>query len=525
MREAEAARQESERRAGELKAALHAAPIGTFFYDLDHRITYMNPAAESMLGCSLDEVRTLAAEQRIELFAIRRPDRDVPVSPQELAGYRALQGYTVASEEFLVRPLQCEEPIRILSHSAPIVVGHREIVGAVQAFSDITALHRAREEAEAANQAKSEFLSSMSHEIRTPMNGIMGMIRLAKMKKPDPEIRKYLDLAEKSVSHLQDLINDVLDLTKIDAAKIGPVNETFSLREAVQSSVEPLSAVARAKGVRLDYTVAEEVPDRMTGDAGHLRQILTNLTDNAVKFTERGSVEISVERSRHQPEPGRIWLVFRVRDTGIGIPAHRLETVFESFERGHASAHAKYGGTGLGLSICKRLVELMGGDIRVDSRDGEGSAFTFTAVFDEGGLDEPISRKSEPDRSTGRPLSILVAEDSELNRIFIRDMLQTLGHRVTLAGTGWEALDSLSSSRFDLVLMDIRMPELNGDETTRIIRGRTPAGVDPDIPVVALSAYALQNEVDRYMQCGFDEYLCKPVEIEELERVLRRFGG
>ncbi len=388
---------------------------------------------------------------------------------------------------------------------------------------EVAVRKRAEEAAELASRAKSEFLANMSHEIRTPLNGIMGMIHLARLKSSDTRIMQYLDLADKSAQHLLDIVNDVLDISKMESGKIQLTAKPFSLRRELEEAVEPLAVAAAEKGLTLDHGVDADVPDQVVGDAGRLRQVLTNLIGNALKFTSSGRIDVRLAMDEDDG-PGRARRFrFTVSDTGIGIPADRLDHIFESFEQAHTSAHALYGGTGLGLSISKRLVELMGGDIRVESREGEGSAFTFTVRLD-------VVRSQQEEGGgrgvpKGRPLRILVAEDNFVNQTFIKELLQQLGHAVTLAGNGREALELLARDRFDLVLMDIRMPEMCGDEATRIIRSQPPEGVDPHIPVIALTAYALKDEIDRYMKSGFNAYMTKPLERETLTAVLAELSG
>jgi signal transduction histidine kinase len=376
----------------------------------------------------------------------------------------------------------------------------------------------AEEAARRADRAKSEFLANMSHEIRTPLNGIMGMIHLARMQSQDRTLLSYLELADTSAQHLLGIVNDVLDLSKMEAGKVRLVRQAFSLRREFEATLTPLRMAARAKGVALDHAVAPAVLDHVAGDVGRLRQVLANLAGNAVKFTGQGRIDVRVDREGEADAAGGQRLRVTIRDTGIGIPADRLERIFESFEQGHTSAHALYGGTGLGLSIAKRLVELMGGDIRVESREGEGSTFTFTVRLEAVGPapQEPAGAAAP----AGRPLRILVAEDNPVNRLYIQELLRRLGHEVRLAGTGREALEALAQGGFDVVLMDIRMPEMDGDEATRIIRTSPPDGVARDVPIIALTAYALKDEIDRFMQSGFTAYLTKPVDLESLKRML-----
>lgn len=386
-------------------------------------------------------------------------------------------------------------------------------------------LSRAKEDAERASKTKSEFLANMSHEIRTPLNGVLGMTELALMNEPNPPVREYLQMAMESGQNLLAIINDVLDLSKIEAGRIEVRQRKFSLREVLDSTIKPLALGARAKGLRIFHAVDTETPDFLLGDPGHLRQILTNLIGNAIKFTERGTVTVSMAASAVDAPTGKVTLKTVVKDTGIGIPEALHEEIFKSFNQGATSAHAKYGGTGLGLTISRELVEMMGGRIWIESRPGQGSAFHFTielALADEeqDSFEEPVS---PPPVQPRRHLKILLAEDNRINSLYAVHLLEKLGHSVRPTANGMQVLTALREERFDLVLMDVRMPEMDGAEATRRIRAGEVG--DPAIPIVALTAYALQGDRERFLAVGMDDYVSKPLDSAELERVIERVSG
>lgn len=485
-------------------------PFGIWTADAQGKVTFLSQVFLDISGISREDYSKLKWVDQLARTGVQRVVSDWGSSRHERDIWEA--EHTAVSES--------GDRYDILIRGVPALDAQGRIISWLGINLDISK----RKQAEDANQAKSAFLSNMSHEIRTPLNGLLGMIQLARIKAPSGKTREYLDLAEASARHLLELINDVLDLSKIEASKVRISPEPVSLREELRDTLEPFVVAANDKGLNLEWTVDRNVPDRIMLDLGRVRQVLNNLLDNALKFTQSGGIEVRASvREQGAEEPPA--LLFTIKDTGVGIPAGKLERIFDTFEQAHASAHSSYGGTGLGLHISRQLARLMGGDVTVHSQEGKGSEFHFTVelVLSEADAEGSKAETPNAEDSLGeRPLRILVAEDNRINQLFINDLLQGAGHTVVLAQTGREVLERLSESQVDLVLMDINMPEMSGDETMRIIRENPPEGVDPSTPVVALTAYAINDEIEKFMRCGFDHYLTKPLNLEQLRSVLSK---
>ncbi len=388
---------------------------------------------------------------------------------------------------------------------------------------------QAKEQAEAASRAKSEFLANMSHEIRTPISGILGMADTLMTTSLDERQAQYVDMLKDSADSLLSIINDILDLSKIEARKLHLEPEPFGLDDALRGIVDPFVLQAVKKGLSMELRLDPALPARLHGDPIRLGQILTNLLSNAVKFTRRGGVTLCVSPVRTDSRACE--LCFEVRDTGVGIPAGKQGRLFRSFSQLDSSFAKQHRGTGLGLAISKSLVEMMDGRIWVESQEGKGSVFAFTASFglpqedaddaDDAdgarrGGDEALSLEHMP------ALSILLAEDNLTNQEYLTRMLGLAGHRVRVAANGREALEALGRETFDLVLMDVQMPEMDGVETTRHIRAHAQGLFDPRIPIIAVTAYAMKGDRERFLAAGMDGYVSKPVDFAKLSRVMAR---
>jgi signal transduction histidine kinase/ActR/RegA family two-component response regulator len=380
-------------------------------------------------------------------------------------------------------------------------------------------IRRLMVEARQSEEAKSRFLANMSHEIRTPLNGILGMTELALESRPSPELRSYLETIRSSGRALLEIVNDVLDLTRIEKGRMRLDPAPFSLRQMVDELLPLFDLPASEKGLRLEVRLDPRLPEAVLGDAGRIRQVLVNLLGNAVKFTHSGWVRLEIE-----PEAeGRIR--FAVCDSGPGIPAAKQKEIFRAFVQGDASTTRQHGGAGLGLTISDHLVRLLDGELRLESEPGRGACFSFSIPLPQA---EPESAGQEPGKAPEpalRGLRILVAEDNQINRRALESLLRRDGHFLRFAADGAEAVEKARADRFDAILMDVQMPGLDGLEATRQIRELEAAVKRGHTPIIGLTAHAFPEDARRCLAAGMDGYLAKPYHIDDLRRMLAQHAS
>ncbi|WP_343855410.1 PAS domain-containing hybrid sensor histidine kinase/response regulator [Fulvivirga kasyanovii] len=378
-------------------------------------------------------------------------------------------------------------------------------------------LSKAKQDAENASKEKDKFLANMSHEIRTPMNAIIGMAQLLNSTPLTTEQKKYVNSINSASDTLLSLINDILDFSKIEAGMIDFENNPFSIHNAVHEVLNITSFKCENSPVSLDKDIDPQVPETLSGDKYRLNQILLNLLSNAVKFTPEGEIKLMVKVKGTDGQ--KVILQFNVKDTGIGIPSEKIKSIFDGFTQASSDTTRKYGGTGLGLTIVKSLVELQQGQLSVKSKEGSGSEFIFTLPFERTDNKEKhsVSHKKPVEKDLSK-LNILVVEDNELNQFLIQSLLQKYNARVKVASDGVEAMETLNKMTFDIILMDIQMPNMDGYEATQKIR----ANFKQSIPIIAMTAHALVGEKEKCQNAGMNDYITKPIRINDLINCIKK---
>jgi len=477
-------------------------PDGQVIIDTEKKVRYINRAGEKLLNLKKEEITgnlfpfSFLPDEKIEL-EIKKDDKTSII-------------------EMCVTISEWKD--------APVYLA---------SFRDITEHknnYKKLKNAEALSYNKDQFLAHVSHEIRTPMSGIIGITELALETEMSKEQKEYMEIIKQSGDLILSIINRLLKHSKIEAKKLELEEIDFNLSDTIETTIKTFAWQARKKGLELTYEIQENIPPLLKGDPECLQQVIINLLGNAFKFTGQGKISLRVEKKTEKQKDGKedtVTLQFTISDTGIGISGERREEIFESYTQADKSIRRNYGGTGLGLSISKQIVKLMGGEIWLESTEGKGSSFHFTASFKTGEKSEKIAKKipAQPDNERYLLLDILLVEDDMVNQKLAKTILEKAGHRVVTAGNGKEAIKKLEEQNFHIVMMDIKMPLLDGIEATKIIRNSNKGIINPKIPIIALTAHNMKGDREKFLKAGMDDYITKPLSKKSLLKIIRKFSG
>ncbi|AKA68307.1 response regulator [Clostridium scatologenes] len=504
--------------------ALSCMADGVIVVDVNGKIMFLNSAAEEITGWLSKEAKNENFNTIFPLINISTGEKirspiDNVIKLGKSVGLTKNSGLITKDNRKRY----------ISANSSPIKDDCGNFIGVVVVFRDITRirsielelinkeieLRKAKEQAEAASKAKSEFLANMSHEIRTPLNGLVGMVDLTLLTDLNYEQKENLMTAKSCANSLLKVINDILDFSKLEAGKLVIENINFDIKNLIEEIIRANSSTAVAKEIELNYTFSSTIPQFLIGDPNRLRQVLNNLINNAIKFTEHGEISLKVKNIETIDE--HVKLEFSVTDTGIGISEENINTIFESFSQVDSSSTRIVGGTGLGLAISKQLTEIMGGNLLVKSKFGQGSSFYFILKFPVGKEMKKVIKQPFKINKATKKLNILLVEDDKLNQQVIERMLKEREYFVDIANNGSEAIKMYENKKYDVILMDIQMPVMNGIEATKIIREKE---IENHTPIIAITAYALKGDKERFLSKGMDDYIPKPIKMDKLFNVI-----
>ncbi|MBL4589306.1 MAG: response regulator [Alphaproteobacteria bacterium] len=512
----------------QLSSILHSVGEGIYGVDENLITTFFNPEAEKLLGFTAEEM--IGKKQHKLTHHTRTDGTDYPA--EECLMYMSVKdGQTRhVTDELFWR----KDGTSFMAEytTSPMKNEDGTVIGAVVVFRDVTqrkelerALIEARKTAEEGANAKSEFLANMSHEIRTPMNGIIGTASLMRDTNLSEQQQKYLKIIRSSSESLLQIINDILDFSKIEAGKLDFEIQPFDLH-VLMEDIRSIMSIQVKKGVNFQINISPDIPRYIQGDPGRIRQILFNLTSNAIKFTDQGHVKIAIESLGEKG--GKHGLLITLEDTGIGIPEDKRKHIFEKFSQADRSTARQFGGTGLGLAICVKLVEKMDGEIGVESTVGVGSKFWFTMFIEPANAKDIEDEWYHSDKERLKNIKfdqpqILIAEDNPTNQMIATAILEQYGCVITPANNGREAIELLNKGNFDLIFMDCQMPEMDGYEATRRIRRHEREQHLPHMPIIAFTVNAMKGDREHCITAGMDDYVSKPVKKENLAAILLKW--